>query len=328
MGNFKNSYKILLYHLIVGLLSVALALALVYPGLRHVINSEELSQFFQDIKDFLHAIVTGNTAYLEGFNESFLGDGGTVRSLLRLLRLQLGNIILSTIGMAVIYLVQRILNTVCYFTIGGILDNRMATYSEGHFFDEYVRNFGKAIVYSIVYVPIVFLFDLLVIVLCYFLFFYLFSFFSLLLCLFLSITFIVFTQAFKLTLTCMWLPAMVADGQTIGKAMSMKDKGTKGQRRSIFLTYVTTVYLVIIINVVTALTTVGSGLLVSVPASYFFFICQQFVNYYTVKGKKYFITYESVVVNPSKGQKDGFFAAMENATLEQAETSQNPTRVE
>lgn len=316
MGNFKNAYKILFYNLVVMVITGALAAALVYPGLRDIIKSDEMAALFRDIKGFFKALVNGNSEYLAGFKAQFTGAGGTVRSLVALLRSQLSNIVFAVIGIVFIYLVARFLNTLCFFTMGDLLDDRMASYGETKFSDSYIRNLGRASIYSVAYVPIVFAFDALMILACYFLFFYLFDFLGLLVSLFLSVTFIVILQAFKLTWTSMWLPAMVTDKQTLRQAMSQKDKTTRKQRKSIFLTYVTTVYIVIIMNVAAGLFTVGSALLVTIPASYFLFICQQFVNYYTVKGKKYFVSYESVVVNPSYGRRDGFFAAMENATLE------------
>ena len=319
MGNFKNVYKILLYNLIVIAITGALGVALVYPGLKDIIQSAETAQIFTDIKAFLKAIVTGNNEFLSTFQENFTGEGGTVRNFVALLRSQISGIVFAVVGVALIYLIQRFLNTLCFFSVASILDDRMSTYSETRFSDAYIKELGRASVYSLVYVPLVFLYDLAVIFICYFLFFYLFSFLNLLICLFLSVTFIVVCQAFKLTWTSMWLPAMVTDKQGIKKAMSMKDKATRKQRQKIFLTYVTTVYVVMIVNVVAAFSTIGSALLITIPASYFFFICEQFVNYYTVKGKKYFVTYESVVVNPSYGRRDGFFTAMENAALESVE---------
>lgn len=64
----------------------------------------------------------------------------------------------------------------------------------------------------------VFLFDVMTIGLCYFLFFYLLA-FNVLASLFFSMTFIVLCQALKLTITSMWLPAMAADNMSIGQAM-------------------------------------------------------------------------------------------------------------
>ena len=42
------------------------------------------------------------------------------------------------------------------------------------------------------------------------------------------------------------------------------------------------------------LCTLGSGLFISVPLSYFFLLVMQFVNYYTDSGKKYFVTRDRI----------------------------------
>ena len=64
---------------------------------------------------------------------------------------------------------------------------------------------------------------------------------------------------------------------------------------------------VIILNVIAAVCTFGSALLITVPASYMLFICVQYVNYYTIKGKKYFITYDKIASNPDRGDREHFF---------------------
>ena len=51
---------------------------------------------------------------------------------------------------------------------------------------------------------------------------------------------------------------------------------------------------------------------ITVPASYFLFICIQFVNYYTVQGKKYFITYDRIATNRDRGDSEHFFDTVED----------------
>lgn len=316
--NFKTTYKMLLYKLVVFVITAALAAALVYPSLQDILKSAEVAQLVSDVKGFLKAIVTLDTAYLGGFHAAFAGEGGTLSALIQLLRSETLGIVLALVLAAVIYVAQRFLNTVCHFAVGGILNDRMATYGETPFSDAYIKNLGRACVYSITYVGIVFAYDLIVAVVGYFLFLGLVSVSNVFIAGFVLVMAIVFAQAYKLTLTCMWMPAMLTDHQRLRDAMKSKDKTTRKQRQNIFLTYVTTVYFILVLNVVAAVCTMGSALIVTIPASYLLLICEQFVNYYTVKGKKYFVTYESVVVNPSYGRNDNFFAAMESATLESA----------
>lgn len=316
--NFKNVYKILLYHLIVILLSSALVAAIVYPQIEEILSSAQMKQVIDDVKGFFRAVGTGNSEYLEGFKENFTGANGSLTELVQYLKTMTSHIVWAIVGCAGIYLLERFLNTVCYYAAASTLNDRMETYADTPFFDSYVKNFGRACIYSVVYVPIVFLADLLIFGVCYFLFFYLFGFLNLFFSAFLSVVFIMMAQSLKLTLTASWLPSMVAGGDSIGKAMRLKGKTTRKQRQRIFFTYLTTLYFVLTVNVAAALSSLGTALLITLPASYFFFICEQFVNYYTLSGKKYFLTYESVVVNPTNGQRDGFFVGMEKAKEELA----------
>jgi len=308
--NFKNTYKILLYKLIIGVVATALSCALLLPNLLPILQSTEMSALIADAKDFVMALVGGNSEFLQGFQTHFKE---TLSALVRLLDAKMSRIVWSIVGCVFVYLLERFMDTLCYFSIGGILNDKMATYAETPFAAAYIKNLGKASVYSLVYVPVVFLFDFLVVLFCYFCFFYLFSLLhlNLLISLFFSVTVVVLSQALKLTITSMWLPAMAADNMTIGQAMRFGARGPNGQWKKTYSTYIVSVYFVIIANVVAAVCTLGSALLLTIPASYLFFICIQFVNYYTVQGKKYFITYEQIATNRARGDSEHFFDTIE-----------------
>lgn len=309
MENFKNVYKILVYKLVILVVTAALTSALLLPGLMEILESAEMTAFVEDIREFVRALIGGNSEFLAGFQEQFKV---TVAALAKLLDSMMSRIVWSLVGVAVVYLLGRFMDTLGYFSIGSILNDRMGTYAETPFAAAYIRNLGRASLYSIVYVPVVFLFDVIVIALCWFLFFYLFSFLNVFLSLFFSMTFIVLCQALKLTLTSMWLPAMASDNMSVGQAMRFGRKSQKKQWNKVYSTYIVTVYVVIILNVVAAVCTFGSALLVTVPASYFLFICEQFVNYYTVQGKKYFITYDRIATNRDRGDSEHFFDTVED----------------
>ncbi len=139
--------------------------------------------------------------------------------------------------------------------------------------------------------------------------------------LFCSVTAVAFLQAFKLTITYHWMPAMTVDGKKLSAAMRCDSKTEKKQRSKLFSTYLVGVYLVIIVNVAAAICTFGSALLISIPASYFFFICMQYVNYYTVKGKRYFLTYEQIASNPDHGDSEHFFDYLGESETGEADVS-------
>ena len=116
-------------------------------------------------------------------------------------------------------------------------------------------------------------------------------------------TAIVVANALKLTLTSTWLPSMTADGYSLKQALTSWKNVKKKLRSGVFSTYLVSIYMVMVANVVFGFATFGSALIFTVPASFFFFICLQYVNYYTLTGKKYFINYEQIVTNELHGDE-------------------------
>ena len=122
---------------------------------------------------------------------------------------------------------------------------------------------------------------------------------------------IVLLQALKLTFTSPLLPGMTVDSKKVFKALAYEGALEKKQIGKVFALYCITLYIVIIVNAVAAVFTFGSALLVTIPSSYVLFICEQYVVYYTLKGKKYFITYDSIATNPDFGDRAHFFNYIE-----------------
>ena len=96
---------------------------------------------------------------------------------------------------------------------------------------------------------------------------------------------------------------MTADGFSIAQAISSWKKVEKKLRSGVFSTYLVSIYAIIVVNVMFGIATFGSALVLTVPSSFFFLICLQYVNYYTLTGKKYFINYEQIVTNELCGDE-------------------------
>lgn len=323
MENFKHVYKILLYQLIVSLIATALCCAFVLPELIEIWNSNAVQGLITNSKAFIKAFLAASATDLQALKGSIFGDGGSVEQIGDLLASMTTEIVWTCIGVALVYLAKRFVDTLCYFAVGNILNDKMSTYAETPFSSAYIANLGKASVYAALYVPVVFLFDALTIAVCCLIL----SILPIFTALFVCMTLIVVCQALKLTFTNLWMPAMTVDNKPLFEAVRYANKREKKQRWKIFSTYLVTVYIVIIFNVMAAIFTFGSALLITVPASYFLFICEQYVNYYTMKGKKYFLTYEKIATNPDHGDSEHFFDYIEDApelkTKEQENDSKN-----
>ena len=313
MDNFKHVYKLLLSKLIIGLVATALCCAFVLPELLEIWSSAEVQRLVETLKEALKVLFSADSEAMEAIKQQLVGADGAFKAVVRLLSSMRLEIALTFVGCAIVYLLRRFAETICHFTTGSMLNDKMSTYAETPYSTAFVANLGKASVYSVVYVPVVFLFDVIMIALAYaFVFFT-----SIVVGLFGAMTIIVACQAFKLTFTSRWLPAMTADDKKFSEAIRYANKRERKQTAKAFSTYFVSVYFIVIINVMAAICTFGSALIITVPASYFFLICLQYVNYYTLKGKKYFLTYEQIEKNPDCGDSEHFFNYICNVSNEE-----------
>ena len=320
LENFKNTYKIMLYKLVVSLIAFALCSAMVLPEWITLLESAPAQNILEGIKGFFSAFFTANTQGLTDAKELIVG---ALQEFWGLLSQRATPVVLSTIGCVIVYLLKRFAETVCFFTVGDILDDKMHMYGQTPLMPALIANLGKASIYALFYVPITFLWDLITIGLVLLIF----SATGVLSALFLSMTLVVLMQALKLTGTGLWMPAMSADKKTFRGALRVGTKSERKQRVKMFGTYIEAVYAVIILNAVAGLCTFGSALIITVPASYFLFICLQYVYYYTVQGKKYFITFDRIASNPDRGDREHIFEYIDETDMSKnAEEKQEEQR--
>ncbi len=303
MENFKQVYKLLFSKFVISLIAVALCCSFVLPELSQIFNDEATKTLLSDVSSFIHAFFSANGADMEILKTKIIEEGGSLERLLEVIASRRTELWLTIIGVALVYLIRRFAETVCHYAAGSVLNDKMSTYADTPFWSSMIANLGKASVYALVYVPIVFVCDVLTLFIVYFVM----SAFSVLTALFLSMTLVVVCQSLKLTLTGRWMPAMDVDGKGIGRALICESKTERKQQLKMFSVYLVCVYLVVVVNVLGALATFGSALLITVPASYFLFICVQYVGYYTVQGKKYFLTFENIEQNPDRGDSEHYF---------------------
>lgn len=314
LENFKNTYKILLYKLIVAVVCAALYFALIFPELNAIFSSTEWLALKENFTALAAAFLpTASADQFETLRQQLLE--GTLPAFFQMLLGQTTGILVRLTLCALVYLLQRFVDTMCYFAVGSILNDRMRAYSDTPFSRAYLSNLSKSAKYSLLYVPVCFLFDILSIFICLMIF----DFVPLLYTPFFCVSVIAVVQAVKFTYTSHWMPAVAVDGMSLRGAMRALLKTDKKQRPKMFATYLAAAFAVISVNVFALICTAGSALLLTVPASYLFLLCLQFVNYYTVTGKKYFITYDNIAKTSSFGDAEEFFKVVEKEEQENLE---------
>ncbi|MBD5636563.1 MAG: hypothetical protein HDP28_01905 [Clostridia bacterium] len=302
MDNFSSVFKLLLYSVLTGAVFMSLSYLIFRLGLDGIISGNPTKEVARLIKQFFSAIATGNTDFLGAFHETFSAAFSEFKELLLS---STGAIIGTGVGLAAMYLLSRFTNGLARFAIAGTMNDRMSTFSRTRFAGSYFKNLAKAALYEVIYVPLIFLYDVMMIVVCWFCFFWLpatlsiTGWVSILFSLALTVTAVACLEALKMTLISAWIPAIIAGEKKVARAFreSLCAKKHFGRR---FASFLIAVYLILVVNVLFALCTFGSALLVTLPLSFVFLLALQFVQYYEDNSKKYFISSRTIAGGEEK----------------------------
>lgn len=303
IDNFGTVYKMLLYKFVVILITVSIALSFVIPNMSYIFDSAEYAGFLNTLTEFVKALTSGNVEYLAGFQEEI---SSSVSALGALVTSEISHVVITVIAVIFTYILNRFLDTIGNYSFGSMLNDKMNSYAEISFLASITKNLGSASLYAICYVLLTLAYNILIVVLCYLVFFMLLSFMPFILTLFFSATLLMCAEALRLTFMSGWMPAMIEGKKTLRQAFKYSFTVKLTQMGRVFSNYLVSVYLIMIINVICAVCTLFSSLLLTYPASFLFLLCMQFVNYYTVEGKKYFVNYYKIADNRDKGEKSRF----------------------
>lgn len=312
IGNFGLVFKFLLYMIIVLAVALALSAAFVYPTLDLLLSSEEFSAVLSlDLAgEFFGAAFSGNGTFFGSFSEPMQA---ALRDLGPFLAENVSSVVKLAVAVAAIGIVVRFLFGLGNFAFGSLIDRKMSSNAKLSFSGVYIRNLGRAALWHVVYVPLTFVYDLLVLAICYLFFAALLHIIAVraiasAVALMLSVALFLASQAVKLTLFSHAVPAMATDGQGLRRAFA-KSFAFKGQKRfsPLFSTYLVTVILIMCVNVLCALATFGAALFITVPVSYLIMLCVQFVGYYTFEKRKYFLSEDTVISPKEEKTHENFY---------------------
>lgn len=307
INNFSKIFKLLLYHLILVLFLGAIFLAFFIPNFSSFMNGlmdSDVPDYFRQLGGAIIGVFLSSEGAEEAVRESIFGLG---QSFGAFITAHTGSIVLVIVLTVLVVLVYEFLKGIGEFVVGDMINTKMGSYADVNFTPSLVRNLGNASKFFLIYVPLSLLLDILILAICYFVFFFVLSFLPGFIAVFFTVTIIFSTQAVKLTIISDLMPCMIEGGMKIKDSLKngLLLGGYKFGR--LFATYLVYVYIVAIVNFVAAVATLGSGLLITLPISTIWLLSIRFVNYYTVTGRKYFITYDTIVLNADKGETERFF---------------------
>lgn len=298
IDNFSSVFKLLLYSLITGAVFMSLSYLILRLGLDGIISGSPTHAVAELIRGFFKAIVTGDSVWIhDTFQNSFSEAFAAFKTLVYE---STGAIVGSSVGVVLMYLLSRFVNGLGRIAVAGTMNDRMSTFSRTHFGSSYFKNIAKGALYEVIYVPLIFVYDAIAIALCWLAFFYIpellsiNGWLSVMLSVSLSILAISCLEALKMTVISGWIPAMIADDKKVTLAFRASFSARKHFGRR-FASFLVAVYLILTTNVLFAVCTFGSALLVTLPLSFVFLLALQFVQYYEDNQKKYFISSRTIM---------------------------------
>lgn len=296
--NFNVTYKVLLYRLIILILSLCLYTAVIIPFMNNISGTTQFTDLSAALASFGSAFA--DLRFYE-IQSAWAAIREALSGLIELLGSMAGSVVLTVAVMIIVYLVQKFLAGLGNYTAGALINDRMAMRANSPFIGTLIKNLGKASLYNLIYVPLSFLYDIIIFVAAGAIIYGLFLInVPLLLLIFLFAVIIVFLYVIKMTFTCDWLPALIYGKRGNGSAMAYSFRyGGKKKFSDVLSNFIVIVLMIFAMNVAAVLLTLGAGLLLTIPASYVIIICFEFVNYCDNNDVKYF-TDDHTVIKPER----------------------------
>ena len=299
IDNFTVTYKQLLYRLIIALITMGLTAAIVVPLVNGLTTSPYYILLMDGIKALLQNILDGELTNIGATTAQIKEAFG---ALVNFVTEHFASIAWGVVGIVLIKLIANFFESLGNYATAAVINDRMALHAKSPFILTLIRNLKEACLYSLMYVPLSFLYDLVCLALVYLIVFKLFAllpFMYLPIQVFIALTIIVLAISVKMTLTSDWLPALIRGKTGQRKAFLYTFDRRKKNTLNVLSNFVVLVIIIFALNVAAILSTFGVGALLTIPSSYVVLISFEFVNYYDREELKYFID-KNTIIKPEK----------------------------
>lgn len=292
IDNFKVTYKLLIYLLIVAAVSIGISAAIIVPFINSLSGVSAYNQLMTAFGDMFDEIIHGN---LNNLSTSFSDIGESFSALMEYLSEHPGDLALSITGLLVVVLIRRFLVGLGNYTAGSLINDKMAMQANSPFTATLIKNLGKASLYSVTYLPISFIYDAACVVVLYFLLFVALGSLPVIINIFLFVVLMVLLMGVKMLFTTDWLPAAICGKQSVAGGLRYSFARRSGGSGSVYSFYATSAVAILAINVLGFISTFGAAIIITVPLSYLYLLCYQFANYCDNNDIKYFTDKRTIV---------------------------------
>ncbi len=266
-----------------------------------ILKSEELKYLIgavrEMVKDFIMFDDLASTNNATKLIEAF-------KKLLTFVKTMVSDII--WVGIAIFLIIQILIFILSMFdfVIGVNVNEHMSSMLHSNFFSTLFENFKMAFSYALFRTVLLLIYNLVIFVIVSLLFF---AFMEMLGLFSLSIIILVVFVAIALRLmfSGLILPIMICENKSPFEAFKESFKYMRlNELGNRFLSYLVTALIVYVVVVVSGIVTFNVAYLFTIPLSGIIFKALRFVDYYTITCKKYYITFDEIVIPKELRQND------------------------
>ncbi len=298
-SNINYLYKSTFYRLLCTAVAVLIAYFAVRPGLLPVLEAEEFTAFWQNLRNIPACFFKG-----EGVKSATDALPASFSAFTAMLKNNVYAIKWAAIGAIIVIYVWRALLAAGDYTFGRIFNEHMSSYTHFNFLPTLIVSAGSAFSYGALIALIELVSGAIILGVAAVIAVYLIEYLSVL-AIILGILLLVFGFSLRFALFSRVMPNMVCEGDNFFVAL----KKTFPSGRSLMpLTgnYAFMLIFLYYVNVSVALFTFLIGLIVAIPFSALAITSLKMVEFYCYKGKRFYVDYETVV-SPGKNRADAEF---------------------
>lgn len=288
--NFRVVYKLLLYKVIVGVLLVALGIAIFLPNLTPVWEDLNELGVVDMSKELFENIISLSTS-----NQEVKAKLSDVTQLTNtVLAVHSDNLLRSYIGIGAIVFLAYFMARIADYPTATLLHGYMQYQARFSFASEFIGKFVLSLKYALFSLCILLPIDLAIVGLSVFIILGIGGSFAFVAPFIASLTFILLFSL-RLTFSSVWLPCMVAE--ETGPVAAFRESLTVLSDRfgMIYSDTLITVIMCMTLTLVVGIATFGAALPILLVAFNVFYSSFGFVAYFGVKGKRYYVDYETIV---------------------------------
>ncbi len=293
MANKPLCYKMLFSRTVITVIAYAICLLIANIVVQDILRSQEIKDFFGFAVGEFKNFILGNSSTNQELSTSL---NFHISATVEMLKSKLSDIVWKVVIILLIIQVAKFFTSICDYVMAVNVNEHMSSVRHAEFFTTLVEHISPAIRYALYCVVSLFLYNTLIATISALLFILLIKyigFFTFTIVLF----FILFADAFRLMLVGMVPAKMVCEKCGVMRAFRDAFRGlTFKIMLERFLSYFIMRLIHISVTVLMGFSTLGVSFIVTTPFFAVSYMSVRFVDYYTVQHKKYYLTFDEIVV--------------------------------